>query len=238
MGSTVRQDLALNDELVTSIKLIQTGLKELQHIDGANDFYHVFMLTLASGFERLMKVIICFHIVETTGTYPKKYPWRAYKKGHDLVFLLNFITEKCFSEEYLDKIPIARKDIEYLRNNQQLREYVMILSNFGQAARYYNLDIVEGNEPKTFSPDDEWAKLESSILQENPEWEKESLTNRSLAKTYNHINTEIIIRFERFARALSRLFTIGGLGDKAKRFSCAVHPFLMLSDDKLGNTIY
>lgn len=239
MITAIEQELSLHDELHTAVRLMQMGLKEVRNIDGGNDFYHPLMLTLASGIERFMKVIICFHILETTGTFPSVYPWEAKKKqiGHDLVFLLAHITTHCFSDVYLRKIPVAKGDIDYLRNDTHVLEIVRILSAFGQAARYYNLDLIKGQ--KTYSsPKDEWQKLESIILREKSDWQKLIDTDLYLEETYKHINQEIILRIEKFVRALSRLFTIGGLGQKAKQYSSAVFPFVQLSDEQLGKTEY
>ncbi|MBU2623422.1 MAG: hypothetical protein KKD92_14010 [Proteobacteria bacterium] len=47
-----------------------------------------------------------------------------------------------------------------------------------------------------------------------------------------------ICQVERIMRALSRLFTIGGLGDLAKKLSYPTYHFLMLSDSQLGKAEY
>jgi hypothetical protein len=113
MVTPIERKLALNDELHTDVRLIRIGLKEIRNIDGGNDFYHPLMLTLASGIERLMKIIICFHILESTGKFPSLYLWEGKKrKGHDLVFLLGYITSHCFSDDNLKKIPVAKEDID------------------------------------------------------------------------------------------------------------------------------
>jgi hypothetical protein len=239
MPTAIEQEFALHDELHTSVRLIKMGLKEVRKIDGGNDFYHPLMMTLASGIERLMKVIICFHIHETTGTFPSAYPWefKKKKKGHDLVFLLGHIINHCFSDDYLKRIPVAKDDIDYLRNDKHVLELVRILSDFGQSARYYNLDLIKGQ--KTYgSPKDEWQKLESIIFREKPDWQKLIDTDLNLDETFKYINQEIIIRLEIFLRSLSRLFSIGGLGQKAKQYSSAVFPFVQLSDEQLGKTEY
>jgi len=238
MVTPIERELALNDELHTAVRLIRIGLKEIRNIDGGNDFYHPLMLTLASGIERLVKVIICFHILESTGKFPSLYPWEGKKrKGHDLVFLLGYITSHCFSDDILKKIPVAKEDIDYLRNDKHVHEIVRILSDFGQSARYYNLDLIKGRK-KYDSPKAEWQKLESVILKEKPAWQDIMQTDPNLEETYKHINTEIIILLEKFVRALSRLFTIGGLGQKAKQYSSAVFSFVELSDEDLGVTPY
>lgn len=214
------------------------GLKELQKIDGGNDFYHPLMMTLASGVERLMKVIICFHILDSSGKFPSSYPWEGKKRnGHDLILLLDHITSNCFTDEYLTRIPIAKQDIEFLRTDKHVIELVRILSAFGQSARYYNLDVIKGQKYND-SPKDEWQKMESFILKEKPDWQSLTDGDLNLDETYKHINREIIIRLEKFIRALSRLFTIGGLGQKAKQYSSAVFTFVQLADDELGKTEY
>lgn len=239
MITAIEQELSLHNELLTAVRLTQMGLKEVRNIDGGNDFYHLLMLTLAGGIERFMKVIICFHILETTGTFPSVYPWegKKKKKGHDLVFLLGHITTRCFSNDYLRRIPVAKDDIDYLRNDTHVLEIVRILSAFGQSARYYNLDLIKGQK-NYGSPKDEWQKLESIILRKKPDWQKIIDNDLNLDETYKHINQEIIIHLEKFMRALSRLFTIGGLGQKAKQYSSAVFPFVQLSDEQLGKTEY
>jgi len=235
---TVQQNLALLQELETAIKLLQIGCREVQSVDGANDFYHLAMLTLANGFERFMKVIICLHVLESTGAYPTKLPWPSGKKGHDLLFLLDKVATDCFPQDYVSQIPAAATDIEYLRTSDRLREIVRLLSDFGQAARYYNLDLVMERNPRGDSPDDAWARLETAILQEDPNWVENFQQDIDLSKSYRKINHAIVSAMERLARALSRLFTLGGLGVQARQFSGTVSPFLMLRDDQLGNTSY
>lgn len=238
MSPTGRQNLALLKELDTAIKLLQIGCREVQSIDGANDFYHLAMLTLANGFERFMKVIICLRILESTGEYPTKAPWPSGKEGHDLLFLLNKIVTECFSNGYVTRIPIGAADIDYLRTSHRLREIVGLLSDFGQAARYYNLDLVMARNPTGDSPDHAWARLETAILREDPNCVQNLQRDVDLSESYQRINHSIVSAMERLARALSRLFTLGGLGAKARQFSGSVHPFLMLHDDQLGNTKY
>ena len=70
MYREIHKTLALDQELLNSVRLIRAGLGQLQNIDGANDFYHLPILTLANGFERFMKVILCFRALEISGRYP------------------------------------------------------------------------------------------------------------------------------------------------------------------------
>ena len=132
----------IGEELLTAIRLLKTGLRELNRMTGANDFFHLPILLLASGFERMMKTVICCHHLETTGMYPDRSVFLRGNRGHDLVRLLEHITQQCFSNNYLARIPAAETDINILRNNKKLLNIVRILSDFGQSARYYNLNVV------------------------------------------------------------------------------------------------
>ncbi len=238
MSPTVQQNLALGEELRTSIKLIQAGLGHLQRIDGANDFYHLPMLLLASGFERLMKTIICFHALRETGNYPAQNAFPRGRKGHDLVRLLNRVTEECFGEAYVERVPAAREDVEYLRTDSRLLELVGILSDFGQTTRYYYLDVVLGNAAGMDSPEQKWQQVEMAVLIEEDDWVDQLKRPANSGRLYSRITTDLVVRLEMFARALARLFTIGGLGDEAKRHTGTIAPFLFLRNDELGKRVY
>lgn len=228
----------IGEELLTSIRLLKSGLRELNRISGGNDFFHLPILLLTSGFERLMKTIICCHHLSTKGEFPHRDIFPRGTRGHDLIFLLDFITKECFSDEYIEKIPAAQQDINFLRNNKQLRRMVQILSDFGQSARYYNLNVVLGEKKPGSSPDDAWQELEMEILKESPTWMEAIQDPKKSDETHKNIIIKLTIHCEMFARSLSRLFTIGGLGEEAKRISSYTHDFLFLSDDKLGKKNY
>ena len=70
MGNDVTKNLALYEELESSIKLIQLGFGEFQNLDMANDFYHLPFQLISSGFERLMKCHICLGHFEIYEVYP------------------------------------------------------------------------------------------------------------------------------------------------------------------------
>jgi len=160
------------------------------------------------------------------------------KPTHDLIWLLNQITQHCFSSEYISRIPAAKTDIEFLQTDQKLTKIIQILSDFSQSARYYNLNIVLGYVDPGPSPDDEWQKLEMEVLKDDPSWKERIADPKQSNAIFCRINKELTIQCERLARSLSRLFTIGGLGTLAKQISSHTHHFLFLMDKDLGNTDY
>lgn len=228
----------VGEEIHTAMRLLKSGLRELNRLDGANDFYHLPLLLLASGFERLMKTIVCCHHLKTTGRFPDRRIFPKSKKGHNLVLLLDTVTRQCFSDRYVAGVPAAQRDIEFLRSDAQLRTIVLILSDFGQGARYYNLNIVLGEPNPGPSAEDEWQKLEIAILQEDSGWASKTADPAQSDALFDQINTKLTVHCERFARSLCRLLTIGGLGELAKQISPYAHHFLFLMDDQLGKTDY
>ena len=237
MPSTL-QNFMIGEELLSAMRLLKTGLRELNRMDGSTDFFHLPILLLASGFERMMKTVICCHHLETAGDYPKRAVFPKGRRGHDLVLLLNQITRHCFSDTYLARIPAAKTDITFLRTDPKLSAIVRILSDFGQSARYYNLNVVLAERDPGPSPDDEWQELEMEILQEDPSWKRRIGDPQESDSIHRQINTALTIQCEKLARALARLFTIGGLGSQANQISGHTHHFLFLMDDQLGTTDY
>ena len=235
---TALQNVMIGEELLTAVRLLKVGLRELNRMNAATDFFHLPILLLASGFERMMKTVICYHHLETTGEFPNRDRFPQGRRGHDLVWLLNEITSKCFSDAYVSHIPAARADIEFLRNDAKLRRIVEILSEFGQSARYYNLNVVLGSVDRGPSPDDEWQRLEMEIMHEDSSW-TDRIGDPSQSNTiHREINTELTVQCERLARSLSRLFTIGAFGPLAKQISSHTSHFLGLMDNELGLTDY
>ena len=236
--TTSLQNVMIGEELLSSIRLLKTGLRELNRMDSSTDFFHLPILLLASGFERMMKTVICCHHLKTTGKYPKRDVFPNGKKGHDLVWMLNKIANECYSDTYLTNIPAAISDIKFLRDDTKLSKIIKILSDFGQSARYYNLNVVLGEQNPGPSPDDEWQELQMEILQEDPLWKSRIKNPKENTLIHNEINKAMTVHCEKLARALSRLFTIGGLGAQGRQISIHTNHFLKMRDEQLGKSDY
>ena len=228
------KDLALNEELLTSINLIKLGFREYQNIDMANDFYFLPFQLISSGFERLMKCHICLGHLELHKSYPDPKLFNR-TLGHDLQKLKNHIINNYFKTETRSALIT---DLDYITNDAELNKLISLLSEFGKFARYYNLDVVTGVKKPSTDVKTEWEDFEKNIL----------LADKALMKKFKDFNKQdevneviiktIIIKLERFVRAISRQFTLGNLGKLALQFSSIVYPFLMLMDDDLGKTDY
>ncbi|MFA5386009.1 MAG: hypothetical protein WC364_15365 [Eubacteriales bacterium] len=237
MAPNTLQKLAIDQELLDTVRLIRSGFGQLQQLDGANDFYHMPLLTLSSGFERFLKVILCLRHLEKTGDFPKPNEIPSGRQGHDLELLLKKVREECFLSQYIDSIPIAKTDLAYLESDELL-PFFKVLGRFGQAARYHHLDVVLGRTPATDSPDREWESLETALLISRPRLLKELEEDPNSDRVFKEITAEVVARLERLARALARLFTIGKIGTEAMRYLPYVGGFLHLRDEDLGKTKY
>lgn len=230
------KNLVLIEEVRTSIRLLEYGFRCLQQIGGANDFYHVPLLTIASGFERLMKMILCLALLEKTGAFPRVLFPRG--KGHDLTTLLGKVLTECFTSAYINSRKAASQDYNYLTTDDEFRKLFRILSDFGQAARYYNINVILGSPPHTESPEAEWKKIELDFLRRDSDWALQLTDITKLADIRARINKEIVSRLERCARALTRLFTLSDLGQLARQQTGTILPFLTLMDSDLGKREY
>lgn len=237
MSSDTQRRLALGQELLNAVRLINAGFGQLQSLSGENDFYHLPLLTLASGFERFMKATLCFCWLEEYNNFPDEDTFPSGQDGHNLKLLLDRVCDKCFLDEYVNNIPVAQTDFEYLRSTELL-SFLSILSDFGQSGRYYNLDIVTGRDPQTEDPDPEWQRLETNILLARKDLMSKLNENSASRQIRAEINKEVIVRLEKLARALARLYTIGKIGDEAKRYLGYIGCFLRLTDAELGTKEY
>ncbi|MCB2426782.1 hypothetical protein [Methylophaga pinxianii] len=237
MTTEFQKKLALDQELFNAVRLIKAGLGQLQTLDAGNDFYHLPLLTLASGFERFMKVTFCFRWLEAHGSFPTSKAFPSGRNEHDLKCLLERIRTECFLDDYVDNIPGAKADVEYL-NSKELLSFISVLSDFGQAARYYNLDVAVGRNVQTEDPDAAWQRLETEILLARKDLMDEITNNSVSNRVHIKINNEVVSRLERFARALARLYTIGKIGVEARRYLGYISYFLHLSDSDLGTKKY
>ena len=232
MKNTIK-NMCLHDELNTAYQLIVTGLGELQEINMGNDFYHLPHLLLASGLERFLKCYICLVYEAKEGRYPDHNMLK--NLGHDLSKLNEEIINNYFTD---NNIPALKEDLLFLKEDKQLKTILEILSEFGKYARYYNLDVITGKSVQfSFNPKDEWEKLERSIEDPTPYL---TLDNQEGLHRdyYQRVNSKIIAIIERFIRAITRQFTLGGHGGKLSQYYIPFSPFLGIMDKDLRTKDY
>ncbi len=237
MPPSPAQHFAMDQELRNAGHLIRSGLGQLQSLGVEHYCYHLPLLTLANGFERLMKSILCLRALETAGEYSGVASFPKGTEGHNLLILLNRIKDECFLDQYVEKVPVATKDLEYLQS-EELSSFISVLSNFGQSARYYNFDLLLGKPQNREDPESAWRQIETNIVFGREDLM--SLINTGDRQNFvrSALTVEVVSRLEKFTRALARLFTMGRIGNQALSFSPHFSDFLFLNDEQLGKTSY
>ena len=229
----LRQFLCLLEELETSRELLKSGFGHLQEIDTGNTFYHLPHQLMASGLERFMKCYITLVYDGRHGSYPNN----AYMKSlsHDLKKLLDRICAEFYGGRAR---PFVQRELHFISTDLVLQHCIRILSQFGQKARYYNLDVVTGVTNPPIDPKEEWEALESSVEDATPLLANPEALYRDY---YPRVHSRLIARMERLVRAIAMQFTLGDHADRnggLGRLSSVYTEFRNLRDDELGTTDY
>src|SRR5687768_1556907 len=101
-----REDLgpivSLINELDVSVETIEAGLGEFQAGLLLRERHFVYLLLLATGIERLQKIILHLRAYELTGTFLTRSDVVDF--DHDLLKLTEGVLERCFTPEYLQRL--------------------------------------------------------------------------------------------------------------------------------------
>lgn len=235
MNETYRK-ISIIFELDRAIKYLRLGLAEVQKISPENDFYDPIFIFLSGGFERLFKIMLCLNQIEVHGRLPNSNEIWNNKNGHDLLILKSMVEKICIDT----KKPFACDDLDLIVNNEFINKICKALSEYGKRSRYFNLDAVLGVEQE-YDSKRAWEKLETEISIEIYGKEKyfQLLADpKELNKMYSDSNKEIVVRLERFLRALTRQFIFGSFYRESKNFVFQIEDFKDIEDSQLGMTEY
>jgi len=221
---------ALLEEVEISSKLIILGFGELQNISLNNNFHFLPFQLLSQGFERFMKSYICLAYQNENN----KYPTFKYLKnlGHDLESLLKEIIDNYYFDF---KRPQYNHDIEFLKNDEDLKELLFIISEFGKKSRYYNFDLITENKIIPLNTKELWTEFENKHLFKDEKLLSKLFSRETEHEVFYKLNSIVIIIFERFISALSRQIIFNCIGEKAKQIaSTSVYDFGLLYEKDFG----
>ena len=233
----MNKNIFLIDEVQSSIDLIKEGICKLKKIDADIYTNPIPLLLLSSGFERLCKCIICLQYYHTKGKYPSINFIRD-NFNHDLKKLLSHIRKELKNIDYDTKNVALKRDMDFIDSNDNLKKFNELLSDYGEGARYYNLDMITSVNSKYKKPEEVISELEDIILGQNPSIKALQNDVKHTNDFIQKLNNELIIILEKYARALCRPFTFAELGNLAGSMSGTINDFLFLMDSDLGNTKY
>jgi len=214
--------LALDSELRDTVAYLETGLAQIWEVDGANTIYSVPFASLAQGLERLMKLVLGLAEFERSGdlTIPRK----ELRRSHDLAQLCKAVCLEL-------KTSALPQDAEYMCTDEQFGHFLSILSDFAVRDRYRNRDILSGTaDPQAVDAIARFDLLKLEFLKAHPQFDP---STPGFASFYQAMKEHLTRILQRFIRALSRAFTMGGLGREGRRFGGRLHPWVFMMEEGL-----
>ena len=224
-SQSLPKGFALVYETGTAGMLLREGLGHLQRLHHETHGYHLPLVLLSLGFERLMKVVLCLGRKEFEHEWPNPSAW-----GHHILCMLAKISERLESGEYevlLQSRDAAISDL----TNEAAQGFLGLLEEFAASSgRYFHLNIISGGAKKK---DADWIESE---------WTQKTIRlGHGAGPTFYRISgaREVVIALERAARALSLvLLGIASRLGGAEIYEDRLLPFPQLTDESLGCTCY
>jgi hypothetical protein len=201
----------------------------LNALDGANAFRQLPMQLLSIGFERFFKTTIALAELEQSGALPSDLK----KHKHDLQALPPRLVaavsrDTAYATEWAS-------DLTFLERDPELDQILRALTIYGQQGRYYNLETILGTVQLPGDPEQAWSHIERACLNALPHWKAKLIApSDEFAGFYIEMAERLTATVQRSARALSRMWVLGPLGQVGKQFSSVVQPFLSLTDSELS----
>ncbi|MFW9876321.1 MAG: hypothetical protein ACFFG0_24770 [Candidatus Thorarchaeota archaeon] len=163
MTNRILRNICLHLETEVAYNCIIKGLGDVKRISFNNDFYYAPLSLLSSGFEKLLKCILCYIYRNEDGIVdPPPFEYLGLQ-GHNIGEVLNKVLEELEKINYQDISEITKNDINIIKNDEDIRFIIELLTNFGMKGRYYNLNIVL-NKKVEGDPVNIWKDYEVQVL--------------------------------------------------------------------------
>jgi hypothetical protein len=229
--------ICLTKETEIALNCIIKGFGSLQQIDEINIFYYAPFINLSNGFEKLVKCILCYSVLNNDGIISRIPFISSGQRGHDLIKLMDNLIIELNNHNYSSISTLTNSDMNFLINDNELKEIIKFLSDFSQGGRYYYLNIVLNGSSNTKDPEDIWKKFEKEIIKKDSRLQQ-LLVDGKLNELYKNINQKLVVKLESFLRALVRILAFGKFNIFMGQMNFQINYFLQLTDNKLGKTNY
>lgn len=224
---------AIIEELDAAIPMIRSGLESLVQTPDRPRNLDVAMQNLAPGFERLLKLTYILAAAHLQGGRPD---WRVLKgHSHDLCGLLDSLVDLVAEAEGYSTRPAVVADIEFMRSDEGLRALLEVLSHFGQYGRYRRIDdlVKDQRVGADGEPSRRWEEIEQELVWVRPDVD-DIVDSMDLLTPATFATTAVL---QRLARAITRMWTFGTLGEENTIHYGVLSVFGRLDDDDLGQQL-
>lgn len=231
----IRQKTSLLHETEVAFYAIEAGLAALEHNHpyAPKPYYFAWYLLLATGFERLMKIVVCLHTFDVTGAFPPRRVLQ-YDIGHDILRLRDAIVTRCYTSEYCQHTQ-GHDDWQFITHDPVFESLLHALNDFAKRDRYLFMNQISDPALGHEWPKLRWEEIERIAL-------SDALYFRLLTDNYHELARQATQAIkgciERFVRAIARLFRSGKLGNLAEIQLSLINEFLNISDAQLGTKVY
>jgi hypothetical protein len=221
-------------ELDDSLAMILLGLEALVPRERRPRSLDAAMQNLAPGFERFMKLTYILAEQHLGGVRPDQKTMKRVI-GHDLIVLLDAVAQTVGRAPDYAARPAVADDLNFIRDDDGMRDLVAVLGHFGQKGRYSRLDDLVSDERKGADgePSRRWEEIEQEFVWARPDAD-------SIAESMELMTPatfEVSRCLQRLARAIARMWTLGALGDGGQMHYGVLSIFAALDDEDLGKDL-
>lgn len=224
---------ALRIEIDASFHYIKSGLLILKKEKNINYNHHITLQLLASGFERILKILLLLRHKHLNGNFPetegKKNYFSTFGNGHAIEELLEALVKYSDEQESMQENQMVAEGLLFLKSNKQFREFMSIITEFAKYGRYYYIDTVVRADHQGVNPFEKFEDFMDSFYTESDQ--------RTYLEEDELAITKAIGCIEKGAAAIARFFT-HGLGEMGKAFYSDFAGYLLLKDVNLGEMHY
>ena len=232
---TLEQSIARIEATERAVARIWLGLRTVELIydevrpladDGHRDLP---LETVALGLEHLMKVTLVLGHREHTGT---TYDAAQLKRlRHDIARIDGTVIALARQIGYGHDRPAVRDDMDFLTNDPAKQQLVQVMSTITDTGRYDALNEFVGGS-RSAHPYGHLDAYEQTLLERQPGVSDLPYPQQFDALARLH-RDETITTCLRWARALTRMFTLGFCGRLGQQLTGTVKVFLYLPDHQL-----
>lgn len=227
---------SVDNEINVSYCHLTEGIRHLDRQKSSASNKHVLLQDFASGFERLIKILLLIKEKHTTGNFPqqdgKNKFFRVYRNGHGIKEMLEELLKYAKYADLTNRTPMFNESMEYLEKNPVFVEIIDLLSDFAHQNRYDNIDTISQKNPASninhITPVDRFRRVIYTFS-------KGKDVSHLTEKEEERANLDqMIIHIEIGIRALCHFFTHVFKGYNYGPFG----DFIVLADKDLGQLKY